>query len=215
MKLRHLPLALITTFLIGTATFMGGCATTGMDRSVKTSNSIRDVDAEIRKLLVQIDTTSMSLDALMLAPVGDLKKSFNTYTNNVAKLESEGKLQMKRMDEMKSYNREYFAEWEKQGSKYTNPEIRELSDERRNSLAAVSARLPEATSGVRGAFFDYLKDLKEIQIYLSNDLTAKGIETITPVAQKTTKNKEALKESYKPILVALDEIKAELYKVKK
>ena len=215
MKLRHLPLAVITTFLLGTSAFLGGCATTGMDRSEKTSNSIRDVDSEIRKLIVQIDVTSLSLDNLVNSSTPDLKKNFDSYTDNVSKLEKNGKREIKRMDEMKANSKEYFAEWEKQGSAYSNPEIRELSDERRNNLAAVYARVPESAAGVRGAYFDYLKDLKEIQIYLSNDLTPKGIEAITPVTQKTVQHKENLKASLRPVIAALDEIKSEMYSKKK
>jgi DNA repair ATPase RecN len=203
--------------LFSTAAFLNGCATTGMDRSEKTSNSIQDVDKEIRKLIVQIDVTSASLDTLINANAAtpDLKKSYDSYSDNVSKLDKEGKLEMKRMDEMKSQSKEYFAEWEKQDGNYTNHEIRELSDERRTSLAAIYARVPEASVGVRGAYFDYLKDLKEIQIYLSNDLTAKGIESITPVSQKSAMHKDDLKASLRPVIVALDDIKAEMYSRKK
>ena len=119
------------------------------------------------------------------------------------------------MDEMKAQSKEYFGEWEKQNNTYTNTEIRELSEERRNSLAAVYARVPEAASGVRGAYFDYLKDLKEIQMYLSNDLTPKGITSITPVALKSAQHKDDLKASLRPVIVALDEIKSEMYTGKK
>jgi len=215
MKLRYLPLAMFTTLLLASAAFLGGCATTGMDRSEKTSNSIREVDSEIRKLIVQIDVTSLSLDALVTPANPDLKKTFVTYSDNVTKLDKNGKREIKRMDEMKAQSKEYFAEWEKQGNAYTNPEVRELSEERRNKLAVIYARVPEATAGVRGAYLDYMKDLKEIQIYLSNDLTPQGITTITPVTQKTIQHLDALKASFRPVLVALDEIKAELYTGKK
>ena len=215
MKLRNHLLAFLSMLLLGTSSFLGGCATTGMDRSVKTANSIKDVDTEIRKLIAQIDVTAASLDTLVNAGAPDLKKSFDTYSDNVSKLDKEGKREIKRMDEMKAQSKEYFAEWEKQGSAYTNPEIRELSEDRRNNLAAVYARVPEAAAGVRGAYFDYLKDLKEIQIYLSNDLTPKGIESINPVAKKSEQHKDDLKASLRPVIVALDEIKAELYSGKK
>ena len=215
MKFRHFPLAVITTLLLGTSAFLGGCATTGMDRSEKVTNSIRDVDTEIRKLIVQIDVTNLSLDNMVNGSTQDLKKNFDIYTDNVSKLENNGNREIKRMDEMKANSREYFAEWEKQGSTYSNPEIRDLSDERRANLAAVYARVPESAAGVRGAYFDYLKDLKEIQIYLSNDLTPKGIEAITPVTKKSAQHKDNLKSSLRPVIAALDEIKSEMYNKKK
>ena len=215
MKIRSCSLALFTTVLLGTSAFLGGCATTGMDRSVKTSSSMKDVDTEIRKMMVQINATATSLDSLVTPGQPNLKKSFDTYSDNVSKLDSEGKRVLKRLDEMKSRSNEYFEEWEKQGDGYTNPEIRELSEERRSKLAETYARVPAAGAGVKGAYHAYLTDQKEIQMYLSNDLTAKGVEGIAPVAQKSVHDLQILNESLKPVLAALDEIKAELYIGKK
>lgn len=216
MKLRTHSLALITMLLLGsTSTFLGGCATTGMDRSVKTSNSIRDVDSEIKKIMIQMDATSKSLDALVVAGNPDLKKTFNAYSDQLDKLDNEGKRVLKRMDEMKSHSKEYFAEWEKQGVAYKNPEISALSEERRTKLAEIYARVPAAAAGVKSSYLSYLTNLKEIKSYLSNDLTPKGIETINPVAKKSVEDMAALKESLQPVVTALDEIKAELYSGKK
>jgi len=210
MKNRNHSLAFLTMLMIGAAAFLGGCATTGMDRSVKTSTSIQEVTNEIEKMDAQLDTTAASLDILLMPGQPDVKKSFEEYSDNVVKLEKEGNRVLKRMEEMKSHSIEYFAEWEKQGSAYSNPRIRELSEERRLKLAATYAKVPAAGAGVKVSYLAYLSDLKEIQIYLSNDLTPQGLETITPVADKTDQDLAALKESMQPVLAALNEIKAEL-----
>lgn len=211
MNFRKNSLALFTTILLGTAALLSGCATTGMDRSMDTSKSIKQVDTEIREMMVQIDVTAASLDSLVTAGKADPKKSFDSYTKNVSKFEKEGKQVIKRLDEMKQHSREYFEEWEKQGDSFTNPEIRQLSEERRGKLAGIYAQVPAAGAGVKGSYNAYLTDLKEIQKYLSNDLTPSGIEGITPVAQKSVQNLDQLKASLKPVINALDEIKAELY----
>lgn len=215
MQFKKRSLIIFALFVIGTSTFMGGCATTGLDRSVKASNSIRDVDSEIRKMIIQIDITAASLDALVLPGQTNLKKPFDTYSDNLARLDSEGKKVLKRTDELKERSKEYFEEWEKQGDAFTNPEIRELSAERRTKLAEVYARVPAAGYGIKGTYHAYLTDLKEIQKYLSTDLTPKGVEAITPVAKKSVQDLDALKVSLQPLLAALDEIKVELYSKKK
>jgi hypothetical protein len=215
MKFRNHTLAIYTMLLLGSASFIGGCATTGMDRSVKTSSSIKEVDIEIRKMNVQIDVTAASLEALLRSDKSDLKKPFNKYADELEKLEHEGKKVSKRLDEMKTHSKEYFAEWEKQGDKFTNAEIRNLSDQRRSRLAETYAQVPAAGLGIKGAYNEYLTELKEIRKYLSNDLTPQGIEGITPIANKSFLNLNALKESLKPVLLALDEINAELYSGKK
>jgi hypothetical protein len=211
MKLRNRSLPIFTMFLLGTATLVGGCATTGMDRASSTSGSIQDVDSEMRKMVVQIDLTSASLESLVRPEQSDLKKAFDAYSDNVSKLEKEGNRAVKRLDEMKLNSREYFAEWEKQGIAYKNPQIREQSEERRLKLSETYARIPAAGAGVKVSYLAAMADLKEIRIYLSNDLTPKGVETITPVATKTIQDLDALKVSLYPVISALDEMKPELY----
>jgi len=215
MNFRKHSRAFFAMLLLGTAAILGGCATTGMDRSVKTSTSIKEVDSEIRKMMVQIDVTAASLDSLVMAGNPDLKKSFDRYSDNVGKFEHEGKRVVKRTDELKSNSKEYFSEWEKEGDSFTNSEIRELSVERRNKLAELYARVPAAGAGIKGSYHAYLMDLKEIQKYLSTDLTPKGVDGITPVANKSVQDLNALKASLKPVIAALDEIDAELYHGKK
>ena len=215
MKLENRSLAFFTMLLLGTAAFLNGCATTGMDRSVKTSNSIEEVDSDIKKISIQIDVTATALDSLVKAGQPDLKKSFGAYSDAVANLESQGKLVIKHIEEMKLRSTKYFAEWEKQGDAYTNPRIRELSEERRKKLEEMYAQVPTAGSGIKLSYLAYLTDLKEIQKYLSNDLTPKGIEAVTPVADKTVQDLDSLRASLKPVITALEEIKAELYGGKK
>ena len=81
MKFRNQKLILFTLLLLGTAAFLGGCATTGMDRSVKASNSINEVDGDIRKMVVQVDATAASLDLLVKAGQPDAKKAFDSYSD--------------------------------------------------------------------------------------------------------------------------------------
>lgn len=210
MKTRKYSVALLTMLIIGATAFLGGCATTGMDRSVKTSNSIQEVDDEIGKMAVQLDKTSASLDALLQSGPADLKKSFETYSDNVVKVEKAGNRVLERMEEMKSQSKEYFAEWEKQGSDYANPRIRELSEERRLKLAGTYAKVPAAAAGIKVTYLAYLANLKEIEIFLSNDLTPQGVASITPVVNNTANDLEALKTSMQPVMAALTEIKTEL-----
>lgn len=215
MKFRNHSLAVCTMILFGTASFLGGCATTGMERSVKTSDSIQDLEKEIRKIDGQIDATSRSLEALVSPGNTNLKKSFNNYSDNLEKLDDDGKKVIKRMDEMKEHSNDYFAKWEKQGTNYKNPEISKLSAERRMKLAEIYARVPAAGAGIKSSYLASLTTLKEIKSYLSNDLTPKGIEAVDPVAKRAVQNLAELKVSLQPVIPALEEIKAELYSGKK
>jgi hypothetical protein len=110
-------------------------------------------------------------------------------------------------ENMKTRGNDYFMEWE---SSYTNPDIRELSERRRIEMRAVYAKIPEASIGVKGALKSYLTDIREVQKYLSNDLTPQGIAAISPIAQRAVADGDSVKESIKPVLAAIDQVKFEM-----
>jgi Zn-dependent oligopeptidase len=124
-------------------------------------------------------------------------------------MENKGALLVKHIDEMGARRLDYFTEWEKQGNAYANPEIRELSEQRRADLSAIFAEIPAASVGVKGALRTYLSDIREIQQYLSNDLTPKGFESITPTARKAVQDGAELKETVKPAVAAIERARAE------
>lgn len=210
MKIKTKGATLIATTLLGAVIFMGGCATTGSERAARTTISMQAVETDIKQASMQVDATGISLSELIKPEQLDAKKAFNKYSDEVVKMEKMGSQLLKHADEMSARGKDYFEEWETQGNTYTNPKIRELSEQRRNELGAIYLQIPAASVGIKGAFNAYLSDIKEIQMYLSNDITPKGIESIVPIAQKAIRDGELLKQAVTPVLSAIDSVKGEL-----
>jgi len=204
------PAVLGALMLIVTMIVLVACVATNRERSTRAAASMRTVDGDIKQALLQVDATNASLEDLIKPGQPDVKKALDAYSAQVVKMESQGRLLVKHTDEMSARRLEYFKEWEKQGNTYANPEIRELSEQRRAELSEIFARIPEASVGIKGAFHTYLSDIKEIQKYLTTDLTSKGIESITPTAEKSMKDGENLKEAVKPVVSAMDRARAEM-----
>lgn len=204
MKERTATLVLFTSLLFATGSNLTGCATTGTERATKTTNSMQTVESDYRQVSSNVDATNASLKDLINTDQADMKKALDNYKTNVTKMQTLGKQLDKHTADMSAQGQDYFSEWDKQGNTYTNPQIRQLSEERRLQLRGVFSQIPEASDGVKGALHSYLADISEILQYLSNDLTSKGVEGITPVAQKAMQDGEDLKTSVKPVLAAID-----------
>ena len=207
MKLRVPVGVFFTAVILGAVTCLTGCATTGIDRAAKTTDSMQAVEGDYLKASEQIDVTRVSLENLLKPDQSDLRKNYDAYAENVAKMEKLGKQLDRHSEKMRARGNEYFTEWE---SSYTNPEIRELSERRRIEMREVYVKIPEASIGVRGALKSYLTDIKEIQMYLSYDLTPVGIEAIRPTAQKAVVDGDNVKEAINPVLAAIDLVKTEM-----
>lgn len=207
MKLRVKSGIFFTAVILGAFICLTGCATTGMERAAKTTDSMQQVEGDYIKASEQIDVTRASLENLIKPSQSDLRKNYDTYAEDVEKMEKLGKQLDSHSEKMRARGNEYFAEWE---NSYTNPEIRELSERRRLEMREIYAKVPEASIGVRGALKSYLTDIKEIQMYLSYDLTPEGIEAIRPTAQKAVLDGNNVKVAVKPILAAIDLVKTEM-----
>lgn len=210
MKVRTTRATIIATLLLVAITGLSGCVTTGMQRSEKTGITMKAVESDIQQAVAQVDVTAASLENLTRLNQPDEKKAFEKYSADVSKMESLGKRMFEHADKMSAQGKEYFEEWQKQGDSYANTEIRALSEQRRADMGAVYVKISESSVGVKGAFKDYMSDIKEIRTYLSNDLTPKGVEAITPIAQKAVRDGDSLKDSAKAVLSAIGTARAEL-----
>jgi hypothetical protein len=196
--------------LIVTVIGLAGCDSTGRQRSREATTTMQTMENDIKSVAVQLDATGASLDELMRPGQSDVKKAFNLYTDNVSKIEKMEKDFAKHADEMKARGKDYFEEWQKEGDKYKNPQIQELSDQRRIELGEIYGKIAENSIGVRDAFKAYVSDAKEIQNYLSNDLTSKGIEAIAATARKVVDNGENLRLAIKNVQTAIEKARAEM-----
>ena len=124
MSYRIYPGVIITTLLLGVITALTGCATTGMDRATKTTNSMQKVEEDYKHAAIQIDATRVALEDLVEPNQNDLKKAYEVYDTHVKKMPKVGKQLETHTNKMSNRNNEYLADWE---SSYTNPEIREQS----------------------------------------------------------------------------------------
>ena len=199
MKQSKLALFPIIVLAIGLA----GCASTGMQRSKDTRTSMQTMDKDIQSVATQLDATNASLDALMMPNQADVKKAFNSFSDNASKMESMQKDYAKNAADMKAQGKDYFAEWQKTGSTYKNPQIQQLSEQRRAELGDIYGQIAENSVGVNDAFTSYVSDIKEIQMYLSNDLTPKGIEAIAPTSRKVVDDGDSLKDAIKNVQTAI------------
>ena len=199
-----MSLAVVITAAIG----MAGCATTGMERSTKAKTSMSEVDNTIKLLIVQLDATGASLKELVKPNNSNVGNDFRLYLENVSKMEQMEKDFTNHTNEMNARGEDYFEEWQKEGDKYKNPRIQQLSEQRRLELSRTYREIATNSIGVKEGLNSYVSDLAEIQRYLSNDLTPKGIKAIEPLAHEVVGMGGGLQYELKNIQAAVNRINA-------
>jgi len=210
MKRINKQVAFLSTMLIIVVLIVAGCASSGMQRSEKATTTMQSMDDEIKLVVAQLDATGASLNELMKPGQSDVKKAFELYSTNVSKMEKLEKDFAKHAKEMKTQGANYFDEWQKKGDKYENPEIQALSEQRRKELGEIYGKIAENSVGMDEAFKAYVSDVKEIQSFLSNDLTSKGIEAIAPISRKAVTDGNRLKREINKLQLSIEAARSEM-----
>jgi hypothetical protein len=200
----------IAVLLMAVAITVAACSTTGMQRSQDVQSDMQTVDNDIKLIVVQLDAVGASLDELTRPGQSDVKKAFDDYSNNVSKIEKLEKDFAKHADQMTASGKTYFEEWDKNKNQYDNPEIQRSSDERRAELGKIYDRIGENSIGVKEAFRLYVSDVSQIQMYMSNDLTTKGITSIASLSDSTVRSGDRLKNELMNLQSAIEDARSEM-----
>ncbi len=180
----------------------------GQTTADKTIASIATVERDIRAVTSQINTTNASLNqVIQLKGTLEGKRAFDEYSRNVLKMDKAAAVFLRDSDQMTARGTDYFREWTKF---YSDPQLQKLSEERQSRLMDTFDKIAGPSTGVIERVNTYLSRTKEIETYLSSDLSASGIDAITPVAQKTIADGQQIIIDSKPMLAAAEQTRAQI-----
>jgi hypothetical protein len=202
--------SLLVLLLLASVTALSACATTGLQRSDRATATMDTVDSDINASLEHMSAAQASLDQLIRRGQTDVEGAFKTYSTEVDKLKQHGNQWIKNAEDMNRRGRQYFAEWAKEEGQYQNPLIQEVSEQRRADLGAVYDEIIEASQGVKEAMLAYISDHREIETFLSNDLTSKGIEAIAPLIPQVRNDGQELNVALTRVQAAIARANAEM-----
>jgi len=150
----------------------------------KAGASIAEFRNEIVDVKKEVDATLASLDKIVAQATVDPRKAFKEFEKNVPRVDSAAAKAKKRAAEMREKGKDYFDKWEKELAGVNDPDIRKLAEERKVKLQATFGTIKSAMEPVRDQFNTWLTDLKDLQKYLSNDLTIGGIDAAKELMAK-------------------------------
>jgi hypothetical protein len=149
----------------------------------------------IIKANTHIDESLADLNDLVANPAPDLRKQFDRFNHALDELGVSSKDIACKDGEMKSQGADYFAKWDKESARIQNEDIRSRSETRRSEVSARFNRIGQQYNETEIAFQPFLSDLRDVQKFLSTDLTAGGLAAIKDSAAKAARDAVPLKES--------------------
>lgn len=209
--MRHMQPITLAAWSLAAAALLTGCGTTsGYKQADKTGQGIAEFRGEIVNGKKAIDATMKSLGDIAASANTDPRKAFERYSKNVANLESTAATIRKRGQDMKEQGQAYFKQWEQQMAQVSNPEIRALAEQRKAKLQQTFEEVRKYTEPLKAQFDPWMSDLKDLQNYLSNDLTIGGVDAAKSLFTKTTSEGLEVQKSMDGLVSELNTIAATL-----
>lgn len=171
------------------------------------SSSMDQVEENLGSTQTQVDYVDSAIEDLTRsasAEDADLERAFEEFTEEVEKMEEIGEELASHADAMREQGVSYFEEWRTSGEEISDPEIRDISEERHAQSRSAFDEATRSSVDVKRVLQTYISDLRDIETFLSNDLTPSGVEAIAPVIEQAREDGEALKQAIGPMKSAIN-----------
>jgi hypothetical protein len=107
---------------------------------------------------------------------------------------------------MRARGQEYFKDWEKHLAEISNPELRQISTDRRATLSGYYQRVTDGYEKARTAFDPLMAQLKDVQRVLGLDLTDNGVKMAAGTASEAKKSAGIVKTELGGVSAELDQL---------
>jgi len=182
----------------------------GYKQAEKTGAGIAEFRNEILEVKKEVDATMLALGQVVTTADTDPRKAYQEFEKAVPRIDAAASKTKKRAEAMRVTGQTYFQKWEKELAALNNPEIRKLAEERKAKLQAVFGNIKTFMEPARDQFNAWLSDLKDLQKYLSNDLTVGGIDAAKELVAKTQTEGQAVQQTLDKVIAELNTIVATL-----
>ena len=176
---------------------------------MKTIDGMAKVESEMTKGLEQMNVVFKSLDALTADPKGNLKMAYGNYSKELNRLDAMAKKVAARNQTLKARSDAYFQNWQKETANIKGQDIRSISEQRQAAARACFDRMTTTLAQGKAAFVAMMDELRDIELYLANDLTAAGIKTCEPLVTAAIQDSQNVKSALNEALQELIRLKHE------
>jgi chromosome segregation ATPase len=170
-----------------------------------TAKTSKDVD----KYVTQLDKTEHAVFSVGNAEGKNLKKRYESFSEEVKKLEKAQKQTTSDIDRMKKTGTEYFSSWDKSIARMSNPELRQASSERRSKIVKDHEELATTLSDVGSQLQPFMSNLHDLRAFLGTDLSPANVGKASGMIQSSQADAQALKDRITGVQTTLKQFLSE------
>lgn len=195
-----------------TALLFVACATSAPDRAARAASSLEVMQQNSARARTQIDAVVSSLDTLLNAPADRLRESYDRYARNVRQMNEYADAIRENETDLRNNGNAYLSQWQRDASNISDPELRQLAENRRAEIAQSSQTTRSTLTSTVGTFETYLRDINDIQKALGNDLTPTGQANVkqTAVVQRIQSEGERVQAALREAEQSIERLRSQI-----
>jgi hypothetical protein len=197
-----------TTIALSSVILLTACRTTSHNYQQAERTGDRMVAYRNDAVAIQdsIAATVAALDELVEQAHIDPRRPFRDFSRAVDEVEKANETALRRADAMRAEGKVFFDQWQQEISTISNPEARELAEERRTTLDRTFRNISHVSVEVRDELRPWLDNVRDLQTLLSNDLTVAGIDSARSLISTTKTDGAKLTLTYDTLIDELNSV---------
>jgi chromosome segregation ATPase len=194
---------------LGALVVFAGCgSSTGVERASAASSSMADFRENVKGGQQQLDRMIAALNGLESAG-GDLKPAYQKYVDELARTETYAATLKADADAMRSKGREFFTAWENEINQIKNEEMKAKAKARAVDRTKEYAVIEPAMGTAKAKWEALSSELRDVKQYLANDLTSKGVASLSDTISKANLDAIDLKKALGTVSASLERVKTD------
>ena len=210
MNLLSMPYPFRLLFIFFSALTLVACSSTGYKKAESTSSKITQTRTELTNASRQIDTTLKSLTSLIAADSTNADALFKQFSKEINAIEAQASKVRTTADSMHAQGATYFAAWEEDSALFQNPDMKAQADKRRLELQNDYKQINAYLKATGEAYQPFNSNLRDVERFLSNDLTVAGRASIKDPVQRLTNEGRITQKAIDNAIRVMDQVAAKL-----
>jgi hypothetical protein len=183
--------------------------TAGEQRSAAAVGGLKETRADLVAGRAQIEKTVAAMNA-MRDNQGALAAEFATFNEEIKKSDVHAQKTRARATDMRARAKAYQDKWRAEMATVDDPTLRSAANARADAVRDRYEGITTKAGEARAAYEPFMKQLKSVQTYLSNDLTPAGVQGASAVFDKATADAKTVTEKIDAVVAELDAVASAL-----
>ena len=169
---------------LGLVTALPAMGAAAPDKAEKVAAQMLKFETALKQTQTQINVTLSAMNALKEEGAGDLVAKYKTFTKEVDALNSMAGKAKKRASDAASKREAYLKQWASSQGQIQNEQLKAASEARRAELTPKIDVIKESLTSARDTFGPFMQDLKDLTLFLGNDLSPQGMTAASGLFEK-------------------------------